>query len=207
MLDEIEELTGKLSNLVGHLEFEDALKHLHILLPLPFSPRLLLLATATGPIASTDFHAVWTKVVLLAVRAFARWIGCYTFIADVDGARLAFAEVARTALALIIDGADLRTEEGLTALPTWHFVGRFQRLGRGRRGSGVVGRWSGERASGIAREQGMRRLISGRGFGGIVVHRDITLWFVDEAAVGGVLGTLRSERQVVTWQSGERGIR
>lgn len=126
MLDEIEELTGKLSNLVGHLEFEDALKHLHILLPLPFSPRLLLLATATGPIASTDFHAVGAEIVFLTVRAFAGWIGRRAFIADVDGASLAFAEVARAALSLIIDGTNLRTEEGLASLPTWHFVGGFE---------------------------------------------------------------------------------
>lgn len=124
-LNEVKELASKLGDFVGNLELQDTLEHLHVLFPLPLPPRLLFFSTAAGPVASTDFHAVGTQVIFLAVGALARWMCLYAVLADIHGAGLAFPEVAWAPLALIPNSTILRAEKGLASLPPWRFEGRL----------------------------------------------------------------------------------
>lgn len=133
-LDEVKELACKLGQLISHFELQDGFERLHFLFPFAITLRLFLVATAAQTVTRAVCHAIGAQVVLLAIRAFAWWVGIYAVRAYIHLAAFAFSQIAGAPRTRVSDTASdipdsgdrisRGAEEGLATLPSWGFICR-----------------------------------------------------------------------------------
>ena len=140
-LDKVKELACKLGQFISHFELQDGFERLHFLFPFAVTLSPFLLATAAQAVTRAVCHAIGAQVVLLAIRAFAWWVGIYAVRAYIHLAAFAFSQIAGTPGTWVPDTASdipdsgdrisRGAEEGLTTLPSWGFKCRRIKEGGG----------------------------------------------------------------------------